>query len=97
MNGSQSKAGTEGVYDSLIDEDPEVIERVAKSKAEGELQALQEMALYAVEEQFPPLMELAQQRIAQIRKPDVLRLLVKQIYKAPDEKTARWVLDTIAA
>ena len=34
-------------------------------------------------------------RDAQIKQPDALRLLVKQIYKAPDEATARWLLNTL--
>jgi len=80
-------------YDSLLDEDPEIKEKMARSKVE----ALQEMALDAVKDQYPTLVELAQERVLLIRQPEMLRQLVKQIYKAPDETTARWALNTFAA
>ena len=88
-------------YDSLLDEDPEIKEKIAQSKLQGELQgkveALQEMAMVAVKDQYPTLAELAQERVLLVRQPEMLRQLVKQIYKAPDETTARWVLNTFAA
>ncbi|MGI9062156.1 MAG: hypothetical protein ACR2H5_26695 [Ktedonobacteraceae bacterium] len=80
-------------YDSLLDEDPEVKERVAR----GKIEALQEMAMEVVNDQYPTLAELAQERVLLIKQPEMLRQLVKQIYKAPDESTARWVLNTFAA
>ena len=84
-------------YDSLIDENPEIKQRVAKGKVEGELRGLQEMVLEAVKDEYPPLVELAQEKVVRIRKPDSLRQLVKLIYKAPDENTARWLLTNFAA
>ena len=88
-------------YDSLIDENPEIQKRVAKGKAEGEirgeLRGLQKMVLEAVKDEYPPLVELAQEKVVAIRKPDSLRQLVKLIYKAPDENTARWLLNNFAA
>src|SRR5436853_6041123 len=88
-------------YDSLIDENPEIQKRVAKGKAEGKtegkLQGLQEMVLEAVKDEYPPLIELAQEKVVHIRQPDSLRRLVKLIYKAPDENTARWLLTNFAA
>jgi hypothetical protein len=84
-------------YDSLIDEDPEMKERVVKSKVEGEVQGLQKMVLKAVEDQYPTLEELAKKRIEVIRKPESLMQLVQLIYKAPNEDTAHWLLDTFAA
>ena len=83
------------VYDSLLDGQPWFEQRLAKKAAESELQVLQQLALEAVDEQFPPLAEFAREKITSIRQPDVLRLLVKQIYKAPDEATARWLLNTL--
>jgi hypothetical protein len=80
-------------YDSLIDEDPETKERVARGKVE----TLQEIVLEAVKEQYPALTELAQERVLRIKQPDVLHALIKQIYKAPDETFARWALITLAA
>ena len=92
------------VYDSLIDQDPyfqqkltrKAEEMAAKRAAEKELQVLQQVALDAVEDRYPSLLELARGKIVLTRQADALRLLVKQIYKAPDEKTARWLLDTLS-
>jgi flagellar biosynthesis/type III secretory pathway protein FliH len=84
-------------YDSLIDESPDVQERVAKGRAEGELQGLQKMVLEAVKDEYPPLIELAQQKVVLIQKPDALRQLVKLIYRSPGENTARWLLNNFAA
>lgn len=84
-------------YDSLIDEDPEVKERVAKGEAEGEIKGLQKMAIKAVEDQYPTLEDLAQRRIVAIRKPETLMQLVQLIYKAPNEDMAHWLLENFAA
>jgi len=92
-------------YDSLLDSDPYIqrkiaekaAEQAAKQATEGEIRALQQVALEAVEEQFPALVDQARERVVHIKQPDLLRLLVKQIYKAPDENTARWLLETLAA
>ncbi|HKV59455.1 MAG TPA: hypothetical protein VJO32_14275, partial [Ktedonobacteraceae bacterium] len=82
------------LYDSLLDNDPYFQQKLAKKATESEVRALQQVALEAVEEQFPALMPSAKEKITLIRKPDLLRLLVKQIYKAPDEKIAQLILDT---
>jgi hypothetical protein len=92
------------VYDSLIDQDPYFQQRLAnkaeemaaKRAAEKELQVLHQVALDAVEDRYPSLLELAHEKIVSTRQADVLRLLVRQINKAPDEKTARWLLDTLS-
>jgi hypothetical protein len=84
-------------YDSLLDSDPYFQQKLAKQATEREIGALQQVALEAVEEQFPALLDQARERVVQVKQPDLLRLLVKQIYKAPDEKTARWLLETLAA
>src|SRR5712691_10382024 len=88
-------------YDSLIDEDPEIQQRVAAAEArgkaegkiEGEIRGLQWLIMEGVKDRFPALLELAQERVPLIRKPDLLYLLAKLIYKAPDETTARLALD----
>lgn len=80
-------------YDSLLDEDPDVKERVARGKVE----TLQEVVVEAVKEQYPALTEFAQERVLRIKQPEVLHALIKQIYKAPDETFARWALTTLAA
>ena len=84
-------------YDSLLDSDPYIQQKLAKKATESEIRALQQVALEAVEEQFPALVDQARESIVQVKQPDLLRQLVKQIYKAPDEKTARWLLETLAA
>jgi hypothetical protein len=84
-------------YDSLLDQDPEIQERIAQAKAEGEIQGVQETVVGFVEARFPALGELAQERVTLIRNTEVLRLLVKQVAALPDEDAARWLLSTLAA
>ena len=85
------------VYDSLLDNDPYIQQRIANKATEREIGTLQQVVLEAVEEQYPALVDQAREKVVQVKKPDILRLLVKQIYKAPDEQTARWLLETLAA
>jgi hypothetical protein len=80
-------------YDSLLDEDPEIKEKIAQ----GKLQGAQTIVVTFLEARFPSLAELGQQKVTLIRSTDILNLLAKQIATAPDESTARWLLDTIAA
>ncbi len=84
-------------YDSLLDEDPEIKEKMAQSKLQGELHGAQKIVVTFLETRFPSLAELGQQKVTLIRSTDILNLLAKQIATAPDESTARWLLDTIAA
>ena len=79
-------------YDSLVDEDPEVQERVAR----GKIEMAQKMIVGLVEARFPALTELAQERITLIRDTDTLSRLAKQVATVPDEATARWLLNTFA-
>jgi len=79
-------------YDSLVDEDPEVQERVAKGKVE----MAQKMVADLVEARFPALSELAQQQVTLIRNTGALSQLIKQVGTVPDEATARWLLNTFA-
>ena len=79
-------------YDSLVDEDPEVQERVAK----GEIRGAQKIVAGLIEARFPALAELAQERVTLIRDTDTLSRLAKQVATIPDEATARWLLNTFA-
>ena len=81
-------------YDSLVDEDPEVQERVARGKAEGEIQGAQKIVAGLIEARFPALTELAQERVTLIRDTDTISRLAKQVASAPDEATARWLLNS---
>src|SRR5947209_3581029 len=78
-------------YDSLLDEDPEIQERIARGKVE----ALQETVIMAVENKFPALIELARERVLMVTKLDALQQLVAFIFNSPDEATARWLLNTL--
>src|SRR5258706_16441510 len=80
-------------YDSFVDEDPEVQERVAR----GKIQIAQKMVVGLVEERFPSLTELAQEKATLIRNTDALDQLSKQVATVPDENTASWLLNTFSA
>jgi hypothetical protein len=49
------------------------------------------------EERFPPLAELVQEKITRIDRPDAPRLLLKGIAAAPDEASARLLLELLVA
>jgi len=85
------------MYDRLWTENPEVQKTRAEGKAEGEIQALQRAVVTVVKARFPALAELAQQKVAEINKPDVLNFLLEQISIEPDEAAVRALLRPIAA
>jgi predicted transposase YdaD len=92
-------------YDYFIDENPDVIERVARGKQEakqegklegrlegrleGQIEASRQTVLEAVEERFPALLELVRERVVFLQQPEALRQLAKQVWKASDEESAR--------
>ena len=80
-------------YDSLLDENPEIQERVAK----GEVRGAQKIITTLVEARFPVLVGVAQERVVNIQSVDMLNQLAKQILTAKDEQTALWVLNSYAA
>jgi predicted transposase YdaD len=92
-------------FDSLLDENPFVqktkAEAEERGRAEGEIQGevrgLQKAVVIIVEGRFPPLTELAQQRVTQISQPDLLNVLLKQVATARDEDMARLLLNSFAA
>src|SRR5712692_6864505 len=81
------------MHDSLLEQDPFVHEQRDLGKIEGQQKAI----LVVVETRFPALVEMAQERVVRLNKPDELNLLIKQIILAPDEDKARWLLSTLAA
>ena len=85
------------MYDSLLDEDPDIQERVAKAKIEAQIETQQRDILLFVKARFPALAGIAQERIVRLNKPDELNRLAEQIAGAPDEDTAQRALDTLAA
>lgn len=93
------------MWDDLFEKDPKMrkirkeseAKGRAKGRTEGEVIALRKAVAIAIKLRFPSLAELAQQRVAQINKPDKLNLLLDQIADAPDEDAARSLLDLVAA
>ena len=83
-------------YDSLVDEDPKVQERVARGEAEGEIRGAQKIVVGLIEARFPALSKLAQERVALIRDTGALSRLAKQVATVPDEMTASWLLNTFS-
>ena len=92
-------------YDSLLDQDPYIQEQKALERTlgrtegrmegiyEGRIQELQQILLEVVAEQYPSLVGLAQQKIKQNVRLEVLRHLVRQICSATDEATVRKLLN----
>lgn len=66
-------------------------------REEGLIEGLQKGIVTIVQGRFPPLAKLAQERVSHVTKPDQLDLLLKEIATIPDETTARWLLNSIAA
>jgi hypothetical protein len=84
-------------YDWFIDENPEVIERVARGKAEGEIIGLQQAIVSIVRARFPELESFAQQRVAQIHNAGDLNTIIRRLTAIPDEELARNFLEAFAA
>ena len=72
-------------YDSLFDNDPDILAKVAK----GEIRVAQKILKDIVEFRFPELMEAVQQRTSTIESVEMLSQLTKQLAVAKDEQTAR--------
>ncbi len=89
------------MWDDLMEKDPKMRkirrESEAKGRTEGLVEGLRQAVITAVRLRFPHLIELAQQRVVQINRPDKLNLLLDQITIAPDENAARSLLDLVAA
>ena len=103
---AKAKALAEGKTEGLVEGKAEgkaegLVEGKAEGKAEGRVEgaveALQQVVVEIVQERFPPLAELAQQKVAKVRDAVALHILIRHVTKAPDENIARWVLDTSAA
>ena len=89
------------MWDDLMERDPKMKkirkESEAKGKVQGLAEGLQKAVITAVKLRFPPLTELAQQKVSRVRQPDVLNLLLDQMTEVSDEDAARSLLDRIAA
>jgi len=88
------------MLNDLLEHDPYVQQQRALGKAEGkvegraegEMETLQKVIVNTVTDRFPALVELAQKRVMQIKKPEAFYLLLSQLNAAPDEPTARFLL-----
>jgi predicted transposase YdaD len=72
----------------------------AKGVAIGEARAIevsQELVVLVVGSRFPTLTPLVREKVGNIRQPEQLGILARQIATAPDEATARWAIGTFAA
>jgi hypothetical protein len=83
--------------EDFLEQSPYVQKKMEESREEGLTEGLQKAFVAIVEGRFPPLVELAQKRVARVTKSDKLDLLVKQIATIPDETTALWLINIIAA
>ena len=85
------------MYDPLWENHPKVKRIRAESEAEGEIKALRGVVVTIVRTRFPALAELAQQKVVQINKPEILNYLIEQITAEPDEAVVRALLRPTAA
>jgi predicted transposase YdaD len=63
----------------------------------GLVEGLQEALLTATELRFPGLLDLAQEQVKRVSKPEALRFALKGVKVAPSEESARLLLELIAA
>lgn len=99
---SETESTSGQPYDSALkalfeDQLKEMLTFLIEAKAEGITEGLQKALVTVIEGRFPPLKVLAQERVTHIKTADTLNVLLKGVISAPDEATARWLLDTFAA
>ena len=91
---SEAKGRTEGLKEGV---EKGLKEGVEKGLKEGMAEGLRNAIVTTIRVRFPDLTELAQERVAQVSKPEKLNLLMGQIVIAPDENVIRLLLDLAAA
>ena len=83
-------------YDMFIDENPDVQERVERSRVqaleEGSAKGMQRLILAAVKDRFPTLADQAQSQVEQVQDSDALERLFLQLTTATTEKDVRRIL-----
>lgn len=88
-----------GKLDDLFEQNPYVQKRKEEEREigrkEGLTEGLQGAFVIIVARRFPPLAELAQERIVKVTKLDQLDLLLRQVVTAPDEAIAHWILTVL--
>lgn len=78
-------------YDSLLDSDPYLQEKLALERNEA-LQAFRNTVIEITKNRFPALTELAQKRAMNIQTIEDLQQLIVQLSLAPDQSAARRLL-----
>jgi flagellar biosynthesis/type III secretory pathway protein FliH len=68
-----------------------------QGREEGVIEASQKAVVTIIEGRFPELVELAQRKVTNINKIDALALMIRMVSTAPDEATARFILNTKVA
>ena len=86
------------MFDKLWDESPMVQkmreQMQEKYYEEGRVETLQNTLLDVVRVRFPDLTAQAQKQVKLFNEPGALELLFQQVLRAPDAKTAQWLLET---
>ena len=97
------------MFNDLFEDDPFIQEKkaegraeglaegLAEGKAEGLAEGLQTAVVTVVEGRFPSLKTLAQQKAKQLRTPEELNMLLRQLSRAQDETLTRCLLEDSAA
>ena len=97
------------MFDDLMERDPKMRKIRAESEARGEArglakgetrgkaEGLQEAVVTVVEGRFPPLADLARQKVRRINGPDALSLMLKSLAAAHNEAAARTLLELLVA
>ena len=85
----EAKGRTEGIKEGIQ-------EGIQEGIKEGIAEGLRKAIVTTVRLHYPDLTEFAQEKVAQINKPEKLDLLFEQVAVAPDEKMVRLLLDHAA-
>lgn len=85
----EAKGRTEGIKEGIQ-------EGIQEGIKEGIAEGLRKAIVTTVRLHYPDLTEFAQEKVAQINKPEKLDLLFEQVAVAPDEKMVRLLLDLAA-
>lgn len=80
-------------YDKLLDEGPEILQRMACAEVEGKT----EVIIAFVQHRFPALAEYTQKQVEPIQDSQKLTLLFRKIIVANDEAGAREALSMFVA
>ncbi len=89
------------MFDDLMERDPKMrkirAESEARGEARGEAKGLQTAVVTLVESRYPPLTDLARQKVRRIKTPESLNIVLKSLLAAPDETSVRLLLELLVA